>query len=185
MVTQGAADLSRDSGGHERPRHCHGHRDGTVGNRSVSRIANDTIGGRARGAALMSPVRSPRDVCCNPPKGGPGSPIVTVVVGGRTTHRKSVSPTPRNLSCLFLRFLVLHEVPRAAQIVASAEVQFQQQMFQCRHPRRHLRQHNVDPLRQLVQTAGEPGCTVPSRSPLLRPASRSASCDFPMVFLLR
>jgi hypothetical protein len=72
---------------------------------------------------------------------------------GRLDYRLFRPPITRGP----LRLLFAHELPPATQVVVRAQVQLQQQMLQRRNPRRHLRQHNIDPFRQLVQPEAESG----------------------------
>lgn len=85
-----------------------------------------------------------------------------------------------------LRLLFTYELPRATQVVVPAQFQLQQQMLQRRNPSRHLRQHNIDPLRQLVQPEAESGFrTVLRRSLRRAPAGSASSHRTPSLLLNR
>ena len=55
-----------------------------------------------------------------------------------------------------LRFLHAHELARVDQVISGAEMHLKQQMLQRRNPCRHLREHNINLLSQVLKPAAQP-----------------------------
>ena len=53
----------------------------------------------------------------------------------------------------FLFFLETHKRPRGDQIVSADEIFFTKQMLERGHPGRHLRQHEIALLAEVIQAA--------------------------------